>query len=74
MKRLIFIALISLSTGANVLAQSLTNISINTIKPVAPIQSTMWGVFFEDINFAADGGIYAELVEVETHLTPRPGD
>lgn len=31
--------------------------------PVAPIQSTMWGIFFEDINFAADGGIYAELVK-----------
>ena len=31
--------------------------------PVAPIQSTMWGLFFEDINFAADGGIYAELVK-----------
>lgn len=29
----------------------------------APIQPTMWGVFFEDINFAADGGIYAELVK-----------
>jgi alpha-N-arabinofuranosidase len=23
----------------------------------------MWGIFFEDINFAADGGIYAELVK-----------
>ena len=23
----------------------------------------MWGVFFEDINFAADGGLYAELVK-----------
>lgn len=31
--------------------------------PVAPIQPTMWGLFFEDINFAADGGIYAELVK-----------
>ncbi len=29
----------------------------------AKIQPTMWGVFFEDINFAADGGIYAELVK-----------
>ena len=27
------------------------------------IQPTMWGVFFEDINFGADGGIYAELVK-----------
>jgi len=31
--------------------------------PIAPIQPTMWGLFFEDINFAADGGIYAELVK-----------
>ena len=28
----------------------------------AEIQPTMYGVFFEDINFAADGGLYAELV------------
>jgi alpha-L-arabinofuranosidase len=28
-----------------------------------PIQKTMWGIFFEDINFGADGGIYAELVK-----------
>lgn len=27
------------------------------------IQSTMYGIFFEDINFAADGGIYAELIK-----------
>jgi alpha-N-arabinofuranosidase len=29
----------------------------------APIQPTMYGLFFEDINFAADGGLYAELVK-----------
>ncbi|MBP3834043.1 MAG: carbohydrate binding domain-containing protein [Bacteroidaceae bacterium] len=28
----------------------------------APIQNTMYGLFFEDINFAADGGLYAEKV------------
>lgn len=27
------------------------------------IQQTMYGIFFEDINFAADGGIYAELIK-----------
>jgi alpha-N-arabinofuranosidase len=36
---------------------------INTKTTLAPIQPTMWGLFFEDINFAADGGIYAELVK-----------
>ena len=40
--------------------QSLT---INAKTTIAPIQPTMWGLFFEDINFAADGGIYAELVK-----------
>lgn len=29
----------------------------------AKIQPTMYGIFFEDINFAADGGLYAELVK-----------
>lgn len=38
-------------------------LTIKAGTPVAPIQSTMWGLFFEDINFAADGGIYAELVK-----------
>lgn len=29
----------------------------------SPIQSTMYGAFFEDINFGADGGLYAELIK-----------
>ena len=32
-------------------------------KPVASVAPTMWGVFFEDINFGADGGLYAELIK-----------
>ena len=32
-------------------------------KPGVPIQNTQYGIFFEDINFAADGGLYAELVK-----------
>lgn len=37
--------------------------TIKANEPKADIQSTMWGVFFEDINFGADGGIYAEMVK-----------
>ena len=35
-----------------------------TVDPAArpEINDSMYGVFFEDINFAADGGLYAELV------------
>ena len=38
-------------------------ITVSAGKPVTEISPTMWGVFFEDINFAADGGLYAELVK-----------
>ncbi len=38
-------------------------LSIRLDKPGAVIQPTMWGIFFEDINMAADGGLYAELVK-----------
>ena len=38
-------------------------ITVNTAKPGAPVQPTMYGIFFEDINFAADGGLYGELVK-----------
>ncbi|MDP4261331.1 MAG: alpha-L-arabinofuranosidase C-terminal domain-containing protein [Bacteroidota bacterium] len=38
-------------------------ILVNTDHPVAEVQPTMWGVFFEDINLGADGGIYAEMVK-----------
>ena len=37
----------------------------------APIQSTMYGLFFEDINFAADGGLYAELVQNRSFEFPQ---
>lgn len=41
-------------------------------KPVAKVSPTMWGVFFEDINFAADGGLYAELVKNRSFEFPLP--
>ena len=28
-----------------------------------PISPELIGLFFEDINFAADGGLYAEMIE-----------
>jgi alpha-N-arabinofuranosidase len=48
-------------------------ITVQVNKPGAPIAKTMYGLFFEDINFAADGGLYPELVknksfETDDHL------
>ena len=47
----------SLSAGAQTHV-----LDVNTTKQGAPVQPTMYGIFFEDINYAADGGLYAELV------------
>ncbi|WP_435355576.1 alpha-L-arabinofuranosidase C-terminal domain-containing protein [Emticicia sp. SJ17W-69] len=49
--------------GINVSAQKTTKIDVDATKPLVVIQPTMYGIFFEDINFAADGGLYAELIK-----------
>lgn len=36
---------------------------IRVNKPGAEIAPTMYGLFFEDINYAADGGLYAEMIK-----------
>lgn len=61
------VSLFLLSLGINSLtAQSIIPVSewnVDVQKVGSPIQSTMYGIFFEDINFGADGGLYAELVK-----------
>lgn len=44
-------------------AQSKNEITVNVSDVKSKIQPTMWGIFFEDINQGADGGIYAELIK-----------
>ncbi len=60
------IALSALSAGGAV-----NDFVIKTNKPGAPIQPTMYGIFFEDINFGADGGLYAELVKNRSFEFPQ---
>jgi alpha-L-arabinofuranosidase len=38
-------------------------LTVQAGKPVTDVPPHMWGIFFEDINFAADGGLYAEMVK-----------
>ena len=40
-----------------------TKITVQADKPVSDVSPTMYGIFFEDINFGADGGLYSELVK-----------
>ena len=39
------------------------SLEVNTKNIKAKIPETLFGIFYEDINFAADGGLYAELVK-----------
>ena len=37
-------------------------ITVDVAKPGHAVSPTLWGIFFEDINLSADGGLYAELI------------
>ncbi|GGZ34439.1 alpha-L-arabinofuranosidase [Echinicola pacifica] len=38
-------------------------LEVNLNEQISDVSPTMWGLFFEDINFAADGGLYAEMIK-----------
>ncbi|MCR4612529.1 MAG: carbohydrate binding domain-containing protein [Bacteroidaceae bacterium] len=72
MKHLTMVFAAFLLAAASATAQTHT-FDINTKKLGAPIQKTMYGIFFEDINYAADGGLYGELVKNRSfEFTPDP--
>lgn len=54
------------------LVQAQVSINIAVDQPGARISPYMWGIFFEDINFGADGGLYAELVKNRGFEFPEP--
>ena len=47
-------------------------LSVDAAHPGAEISRVMYGVFFEDINFGADGGIYAEMVKNRSFEFAKP--
>ena len=70
MKNKGLIAALLMGMGMTVQAQT-HEFVIQTKKLGAEIQPTMYGVFFEDINFAADGGLYAELIKNRSFEFPQ---
>jgi alpha-L-arabinofuranosidase len=59
-------------TAASSMGQSPTVIKVDAGKSLATVQPTMWGIFFEDINLGADGGLYAELVKNRSFEFRKP--
>jgi alpha-L-arabinofuranosidase len=57
---IILVAGFLLAFAHGVFAQA--SVTVEVDKPSHPMSPSLWGVFFEDINLSADGGIYPELV------------
>jgi alpha-L-arabinofuranosidase len=66
----IFSICATMMVAAGMTAQTHT-LDVNTSKVGGPIPSTMYGIFFEDINYAADGGLYGELVKNRSFEFPN---
>jgi alpha-N-arabinofuranosidase len=64
--QLTFVAVVLALSPGFILSQNAPQaaiISVDAAHPGAAISRSMFGIFFEDINFAADGGLYPELVK-----------
>src|SRR5262245_66144486 len=61
-----------LAPGASFAADSPLTLRVQADKPGPRINPAMWGIFFEDINLGADGGLYAELVKNRGFEFPEP--
>jgi alpha-N-arabinofuranosidase len=78
--QLVFLFVFLVSLGAICLAPSWAQFAVaqpNTIavqvdRPGAVIAPTMFGLFFEDINFGADGGLYPERIKNKSFEFPDP--
>ena len=68
-KAKIFAAMLMAMSSLGAFAQHQFMVQAN--KPGVEIPPTMYGIFFEDINFGADGGLYAEMVENRSFEFPQ---
>ena len=71
-KLIIIFFLIAVVFSLNSIAQNIQPIIVTVDKPKAEIKPEMWGIFFEDINFGADGGIYAEMIKNRSFEFAKP--
>ena len=81
MRRILALFLILMMLGGAALAEPLTASTLTADANVTTVEmsDTLYGLFFEDINYGADGGLYAELLqnrsfEYEDILNPKSVD
>jgi alpha-L-arabinofuranosidase len=56
----------------NVAATESARVIVDVDKPGQVIPATLHGLFFEDINYAGDGGLYAELIQNRSFEDDEP--
>jgi alpha-L-arabinofuranosidase len=71
--RVLVVLCFSLGCSIVLCAGEPVRITVDVAAPGQRMAPTMHGLFFEDINYAADGGLYAELVENRSfeHRDPK---
>lgn len=69
MNRLIAVAMAAVCAFGAAAADNV--LTVRADRPGAQIRPTMYGLFFEDINFAADGGLYAEMIKNRSFEFPQ---
>ena len=71
MRKIVISALLIAALAFSAYAQN-HELTIDMKHNGAPVQKTMYGLFMEDVNFAADGGLYAELIKNRSFDFPYP--
>ena len=59
----VLFAILLLFTAPLAQGQSTAVITVQADQPGAVVSSNLFGIFFEEINFAGEGGLYAEMVQ-----------
>jgi len=62
---------LTMALGTQLIFSQTHNIQVDVKKVGSPIQKTMYGIFFEDINYGADGGLYAEMIKNRSFEFPQ---
>jgi len=68
----LFCAVVLFFAHFSVLAAPVSKITVKVDRPGGAIPTTLFGLFFEDINFGADGGLYPERVKNRSFEFPEP--
>src|ERR1700722_17839817 len=56
------LAVVFVFLGSCAVAAEAARITVDVSKPGSAVPRGLYGIFFEEINHAGDGGLYAELV------------